>query len=395
MNLLLTFTVDTSLKSWNKIGILSREILLYTKLSQKNVRISFLTYGDKSDLDYSKELADIKIIPCNRFVRSKISLLKYFKTLMLSLRLKELFSNADIIKTNQTLGGLVGGIAKIIYRKKFIVRGGYERLFNYMVKAKKKGIKNYFKYLINYLWIYLHEFIVYKLADSIILTNYPDISFIVKAFKLKRKKKNNKIHHIYNYIDTNHFKPLNLPIKENSVLYVGRLTYGKNLFNLIRAFKDLDGFSLDIVGTGPLEYDLRITARELGVKVNFYGLVSNELLPEIINQYQIFILPSYFEGNPKALLEAMSCGITCIGSDIKGINNVISHNVNGYLCKLDSDSIKEAINLVHQNKKLREIMGKNARDYVIINCDLDTIAQKEYSLYQNILKKKSQQLQEK
>ncbi|MFW9821474.1 MAG: glycosyltransferase family 4 protein [Candidatus Thorarchaeota archaeon] len=387
MNLLLTFTLDTSLKSWDNRGILSRELALYRILYQKGVKISFLTYGDNSDLSYSSEIPNINIIPISKYINSHLSIVQSLKILFLPLRLKKIFLKADFIKTNQTLGGIVGVIAKLLYRKKYIVRAGYERLFNFMVKTKKKGIKNYIKYLVNYFKIYLNEFIVYRLADQIILTNEPDISFIIKRFNLKKKQRNNQIHLFYNFIDVNLFKPLNLSKKDKSVLYVGRLTYGKNLSNLINAFKNLDDYILDFIGNGPLEYDLRKLAEQVNPNINFLGLVSNEKLPNIINQYQLFIIPSYFEGNPKALLEAMSCGISCIGSNIKGINNIIQHKKNGYLCKLDSGSIRKAITTLYANHNLREEIADNARKFILENCELDSIVKKEYQLYKSILKK--------
>lgn len=387
MNLLLTFTTNTSLKKWDDIGILSREVLLYQKLSQKGIKISFLTYGDQSDLNYSKSLKNINVIPCRKYIKSTSPSLSYFKTIFLPLKLKNSFLKADIIKTNQVLGGNIGLIAKILYRKKLVVRGGYERLYNFMVKAKKKGINNYVKYLINYFSIYLTELFVLKMADHIIFTNEPDISFIKKRFNLKRKEKKNQIHHFYNYIDINLFRPLNLIRKEKSVLYIGRLIRGKNLFNLIEAFKYSDEYTLDFIGTGPLESKLKERAESINQNINFLGIIPNEKLPEIINQYQIFVLPSYFEGNPKVLLEAMSCGIACIGSNIKGINNIIEHRVNGYLCDLDSKSIKDAIDAVYQNKVLREEMGQNARKFIEKNCDINIIVNREYNLYKSILKK--------
>lgn len=387
MNLLLTFTLNTSLKSWKDRGILSREVALYTKLSRKRVNVSFLTYGDKSDLNLVNQIPDIDVIPCKNYVNSKFPIINSLKTLFLPIRLKKLFIRTDIIKTNQTLGGIIGCVAKILYRKPFVVRAGYERLFNFMVKSKKKGIKNYFKYLRNYLKIYINEFMVYKLADQIILSNLPDIEFIVKRFYLKNKEANNEIHHFYNSIDINLFKPLNLTKKEKSVLYVGRLTYGKNLSNLIKAFKKLDGFVLNLIGNGPLEDELRGKVKKIGSNVNFLGVIPNEELPKIINKHQIFIIPSYFEGNPKALLEAMSCGVACIGSDIKGINNIINHEENGYLCNSDPKSIAKAIKTIYKNKQLMGEIGQNARKFIISNCDLNSIVRKEYNLYKKILKK--------
>jgi len=164
--------------------------------------------------------------------------------------------------------------------------------------------RNYFKYFLTYLKIYILEFLSLLLADRIIFASDSDIQFILKTFKLKRIV--NKISHFFNYIDVDLFKPMNLNKNDKHILFVGHLYLAKNLLNLLNALKNLESFVLDIVGEGKLKETLKKKIKELGINVNFLGRVPNEKLPKIINKYQIFILPSFYEGNPKVLLEAMS-----------------------------------------------------------------------------------------
>ena len=93
------------------------------------------------------------------------------------------------------------------------------------------------------------------------------------------------------------------------------------------------------------------------------------------------------EGNPKVLLEAMSCGIACIGSNIPGINQIINHKRNGYLCDLDSKSIAEGIKNVSENDELMKDLGKNARKDIINHYDLKKILKQEVDIYKTLLKK--------
>jgi len=201
-----------------------------------------------------------------------------------------------------------------------------------------------------------------------------------------KKYKKQKIRHFYNFIDEELFKPLNIEKKDKNVVFVGRLSHDKNLYNLIEAFKDLDGFSLDIIGAGPEERKLKQKVNELNTNVNFLGIIPNYKIPEYLNQSQIFILPSLSEGNPTALLEAMSCGIACVGTDVKGINNIIIHRQNGYLCETTPESIRDAIVALYNDKDLIKKLRKNARHFILDNCTLRSIANKEYLFYKDILK---------
>ena len=387
MNLLLTFTDNVSLQEWKKTGLINRELSLYVKLLEKNMRIWFLTYGTEEDLKFSELLGGITIIPCSDQVKSKFPGFTFIKSLFLPLKLKNVFRNVDILKTNQLNGSWVAWIAKLLFKKKLIVRGGYDWLSRHIILSKVKNSSSYIKYLLVYLKIYLIELFAYKIADGIILTSELDISFIVEQFKLKKKYRKNKILHLYNFIDNSIFKPLDIPKKDKSILFVGRLDEQKNLMNLLCAFKKLTEYRLDIIGMGPLKDNLKKKADNLGINVNFLGLVQNNKMPEIFNQYKIFILPSYWEGNPKVLLEAMSCGIACIGTNVWGIKNIIKHKENGYLCGISSKSIKKAIQSLYNDHILREKIGKNARNFIIENCSLESIVKKEYNFYNKLLNK--------
>ncbi|MHA1987716.1 MAG: glycosyltransferase family 4 protein, partial [Promethearchaeota archaeon] len=355
MNLLLTFTLNVSLKVWDKVGILDREIQLYKQLSKKGFDITFLTYGAKSDLDFSNLLGKINVIPIKNFIKKKK--MGFFTTLLFPILNYNLFKNVKIVKTNQMYGSWITWILKILFRKKLVIRCGYE-LYSFSVH-EYKNLSSYPMSYLRLVFIYLIEFISYKIADQIIISNNAEKNFIIKHFKINPKK----ITVIPNIIDVDIFRPLNIEKKKKSVLFIGRLNEYKNLENLIEAFTYLKDFSLDIIGQGESEKNLKERVEKLNLqsRVKFLGIFPNFRLPEIINQHEIFILVSNMEGNPKVLLEAMSCGIACIGSNIPSINQIIKHEKTGYLTDLDSKSIVEAIKNTYENDQLMKIVGKNAR----------------------------------
>ena len=385
MNVLFIFTFGNSLDWWYKTGLINREISLYKQLAQKGVNINFLTFGDIKDLEHTDLISPIKAYPTMRYLKSNQLIIKFIRSFFLPFKLKKLFQNIDIIKTNQIRGSWIACVSKIFFKNKIIIRAGFELLTNHKLFFRRQGIKRYLKYLFRYLVIFMIELFAYRLADEIILTSEQDIEFIVKCFRLKKKLKKNHIHHFFNFVDENIFRNLELEKKDKHVLFIGRLSHVKNLESLFQSIKELDGITLDVIGRGPDEERLKKLARDMKVNCHFLGVFPNDDIPKILNQYHIFILPSLSEGNPKALLEAMSCEIACIGTNVKGIKNIIQHEFNGYLCETNSKSIKNAINALYNDSYLRKNIGKNARKFILDNCTLKALVKKELELYHQIL----------
>ncbi len=99
----------------------------------------------------------------------------------------------------------------------------------------------------------------------------------------------------------------------------------------------------------------------------------NAQLPGYVNRAGIFVLLSLYEGHPKALLEAMGCGVAVIGADSPGIREVIRHRETGYLCGTDPLSIRAAIEELLGRPELVSELGRNARQYVKEHYSLDRI----------------------
>lgn len=366
--LVLFFTISVSLKKWQKIGSLDREIKPYNLLAGKFNKIYFVTYGAK-DRELKNVLAkNIEILP------KKISFLPdVIYSLLIPFLYKKELKEADIYKTNQMLASPSAVISKWLYKKKLVVRCGYE-WFSFLLK--RDSFKNIARRPIGYFL----ERISYKSADAIILTSERDKEFIVKKFKIPSFK----ITVNPNYIDTNLFKPLDLPKEKNRICFVGGLSFPKNPENLLKA---IDGLDVKLVLFGKEETQGKI--KELAgivkkAKIEFRGNIPNEKLPEELNKSEIFILPSFYEGNPKALLEAMSCGVPCIGTNVDGIKEVIKHKENGFLCFPNSESIRSAILEVLSDKTLQKKMGENGHRTIMEGFDLNSILSREIRIYESL-----------
>ena len=88
---------------------------------------------------------------------------------------------------------------------------------------------------------------------------------------------------------------------------------------------------------------------------------------------------------PKTLLEAMACGLPVIGTDVKGINEVIDHRNNGIICNTDPDSIRVAIVTLMEDEVLKQKLGENARKTIVENYSLDNLAGKELELLEALV----------
>lgn len=364
--LALFFTTGISLKTWEKVGNLDREIKPYKELTKCFKEIYFFTYGKKDDLKYKSVLSqNIKIFPNKWSFPSKIY------SFLLPLFYRRELKKVDILKTNQISGSWTAWLTKFLFRKRLVVRCGYQWR-SVLEKSKAKKWK---------IWLVsLIENFIYKKADTIILTFTKAKKDIEKQYKIP----SSKIEVIPNYIDTDLFKPREVRKEKARICFVGRLSPEKNLSNLLKSVDGLD-VKLVIFGSGRLKEKLKKKAKEIKrAKIEFRENISNNLLPEELNKSELFILPSFYEGNPKTLLEAMACGLPVIGTNVEGIKEIIKHKENGYLCETSADSIKEAIKEVINNKELQERMGKGARQTIVDNFNLEKMLKKEIGVYESL-----------
>ncbi|MEJ2356297.1 MAG: glycosyltransferase family 4 protein, partial [candidate division WOR-3 bacterium] len=200
-----------------------------------------------------------------------------------------------------------------------------------------------------------------------------------------------KVKIIPNYVLTDIFKPYKGFEKKFDLIYLGRSDEGKNLKSLLEAHNLLNrknkNLSLLLIGGGYRDKNLRDLAIKYKLNVIFKDNIPNFQLPLFLNKSRIFIFPSMYEGHPKALIEAMSCGLPCIGCNVTGVNEVINHMETGFLCEPDSKDIASAVDLVTTDKSLRKKMGTNSRKYVLNNYSFDKILKKELDVIREVIEK--------
>jgi glycosyltransferase involved in cell wall biosynthesis len=163
---------------------------------------------------------------------------------------------------------------------------------------------------------------------------------------------------------------------------VGRLAEQKNLGALIEAAAGLEGVSLRLIGDGPLWESLQAQAEAAGLPVEFTGRVPHEEVPRLLAECQVFVLPSLYEGHPKALIEAMACGLPVVGTPVDGTREVLRDGQNGLLAAdTSAPALRAALAHPLADANLRERLGRAARDYAVENCALERVLDTELNVY--------------
>ncbi|GAG15325.1 unnamed protein product, partial [marine sediment metagenome] len=249
--------------------------------------------------------------------------------------------------------------------KKLIVRCGYlYSLFTERYPHNEEAVVRAYRFERN----------AFEAADICVVPTARDRNRVVEKHSIAKKK----IRIVPNYVDVEIFRPLKEPREILfELVFVGRSSPQKNLLSLLEALARLKrrNQKIRLLMIGNCSHDsklIKITENE-HLSVKFVGNIPNNELPNYLNRATAFIIPSNYEGHPKALLEAMSCALPCIGTDVEGIRDEIKHRETGYLCGTDSESIADAIQRVLADKSLQHEMGENARHYIKKNYSLEQV----------------------
>lgn len=152
------------------------------------------------------------------------------------------------------------------------------------------------------------------------------------------------------------------------LVYVGRLVRAKGLFELIEALALLKragrDFSLAVAGQGPIRAELMIAADRaaLGDRVRFLGGVFAEEKSRLLLRSDVFVLPTYFEGLPYSLLEAMAAGCVPVTTPVAAIPDVMRDGVQGLLVPpRNARALAQAVADLDDDRLRLTRMGQAAR----------------------------------
>ena len=191
-----------------------------------------------------------------------------------------------------------------------------------------------------------------------------------------------------NGIDTEQFAPAPRPVSTRpSVIYVGRLEEEKNLGRLVEALALLGEARprLVLVGDGSLRGDLERQSRAARVEVEMAGVVPHGQLPRRFQSADCFVLPSLTEGHPKALIEAMACGLPCAASARGGIPSILEDGITGLLFDPERPAdIARALGRILADRRLAQALGERARAEALARYDAHVLLKGEVAFVQSV-----------
>jgi|GEM_PF-5640833 len=297
-----------------------------------------------------QEMKEYEIIDVKLNKRSKIlNLINLYTKIIQIVRTK----NIEIIFTNGKDAMIISSLVKISLMKKHITL--LSTSHNSYAWENSKEVKLYAKFI------------------SLFADGYISLSSHVSSLLAKNGVDSRRIFTTANPIEQKTFK-----VKSNytflkkvpTIVYVGVIYKGKGQDILTKSINELkkEGITVNLDFFGDIIDDAfykenieYIKTHGLEGNIIFRGQIDNSKLRELLSYYDIYACPSEMEMSPYNVIEAKAAGLPIIATNVGGIPDIISNNVNGILVEpKDVMSLSEAIHLLIDNKDLREKLGKAA-----------------------------------
>jgi glycosyltransferase involved in cell wall biosynthesis len=216
-------------------------------------------------------------------------------------------------------------------------------------------------------------------------------------------KNSGKLQVIYNGVDLRRFNLKHAPawkdklrrelgLSSNTLVVgtIGRLAPQKRQDRFLKAVRYLVDSGYDLVavltGEGPLRAELEGLAARLQLQDRIFFLGARQDIPELLAWFDIFVLPSDWEGFPNVILEAMAMGRPVVATDVGGVAELVLRGKTGLLLDADEPSLlAEAIKKLIDNPNLAQQMGEAGRRRAEEKFSLGRMVEQTTGLYQDLL----------
>jgi len=212
---------------------------------------------------------------------------------------------------------------------------------------------------------------------------------------------------IHNFVDTDHYRPLNPGEPRNTKLisercvsndkilcHVSNFRPVKRITDVVKVFEKVQkevASMLFLIGDGPERSRVESLVRELGIseRVCFFG--KQEDFVELLQLAHVFLLPSETESFGLAALEAMSCGVPVVATNVHGIPEVVTHGENGFLSDVgDVDEMAANVLKLLTNSALHAEFAQAARSKAVEKFRSNLLIDQYENYYRTIVGSKAE-----
>lgn len=363
---------------------------LVDEMSKQKYDVHIACYKDQIGYEIEKEGYVVHHIPFQR----NLNVFSHLKSLLALMKLirKERF---DIVHSHTPVASLVARLSARLANVPLIVYTAHGFYFHENMKP--------IPYKINYL---LEKIWAKYFTDKLFFQSKEDYELaLAKGFQ----KPENLIH-INNGVSGDRFNPVlysrvksreSLGItNEKVIMFVGRLVREKGIVELLEAFPlvrdEMKEATLMIVGdsvTGDrdgLDVEQLIQSMPMETKERIRLLGMREDIPELLCAADLFVLPSYREGLPRSIIEAMAMGKPIVATDVRGCREEVFPDVNGYLCKAkDSSSLANTILEIMKDESKLKRFGESSRRLFLEEFNEKVVLERQMNIFNEFREERS------
>jgi glycosyltransferase involved in cell wall biosynthesis len=208
-----------------------------------------------------------------------------------------------------------------------------------------------------------------KSKNSLVLSGFNNILVLANPILLREQS---------NFINNRDFN------KEGRVLFVGHIVKEKGIYELVEAINYINNLG-ELVLVGPCEDKVKEELLKIaGPKkslINFLGVLDKEMVLDEMRKCSVFVLPSYSEGFPMVILEAMACSCAIIATKVGAIEDILADNSGVCINEKNVKELVESISNLLKNSELRKRLGNNAFNKVKTKYDIEIIGNEIFKIW--------------
>ena len=365
---------------------------LIDQLSQQEMDVHIVCSGGPNAANLQAQGYKIKTIEIVRRIspfKNLISLIHIFRYIK-----KEKF---DIVHVHTPIASILGRIAAKLAGVPLIIYTVHGFHFHDDMKKWKKKI------------IISLEKIIGRLCTNLMFTvSYEDMQTAIQEGLISE----DRIYHVSNGVNLVKFNPANrnfnvtekrkelgIGVGEKVIGFIGRIVKEKGILDLIHAYKAITDYlpntRLLIIGDNRVEDRAEIDGNEILALIRKYGMQENVIFTghrtdtnELLMLMNVFVLPSYREGLPLSIMEAMAMGKPVVATNIRGCREEVIDGKTGYLVPTkNSERLADAILKIIKDAQLAEKMGNLGKERAEKEFDELKVLQNQVSIIKDWIAK--------